>query len=179
MTPNRQGDFDGLCGIYALINACNAAIPKFGYEKRVDLFCVAVNYLNRRNMLKNTIIHGMSLKTLKILIKKFSKYSVNRLGYEIRFEKIAQKTGNIKGIINNIDNWLEENEGCFVVVGLEGFHNHWTCISKLYDKSFKIEDSCDLKRLDFRRLTSGELSAAKDLRIDKDEVLGIFSKKIP
>jgi len=104
-------------------------------------------------------------------------YSIKNFGYEIRYEKIAQDAGNIRGILSSIDTWLADNEKCFVIIGITGRCDHWTCVSRLCDNSLAIVDSDDLKRLNFSRLTSGDTYAERDLSIGKNEVFGISAVK--
>ena len=43
----RQGDLDGLCGVYSIINALSV-ISDFNQAKRQDLFYSLVNKLNHK-----------------------------------------------------------------------------------------------------------------------------------
>jgi hypothetical protein len=75
--PRRQGYFDYLCGLYAIVNACN----KVGGLKDGDdeaVFHHLVEYINSENKLYTALTHGMEFDEMRLLMEKVSnEYRIN------------------------------------------------------------------------------------------------------
>ena len=89
ITPYKQGAFDGLCGVYAIINALQLAAfvhRPLSRSKAQALFVDAITYLRREKAHLNPVAHGMSDHMMTLLAEfminrattKTLKYSVER-----------------------------------------------------------------------------------------------------
>jgi len=90
--PIRQGSIDGLCGVYSVMNATEAVIGKFHYDRRLKrkasqrrvLFKKLIGYLAKHDMLEEAMILGFDDIDAKggfidIAIKSVKKYQKRKL----------------------------------------------------------------------------------------------------
>ena len=166
--PIQQGNLDGLCGLYSTINAIDCLLD-LDYDDLIILFEIGIDYLDRRTNLKNTILNGMTIHMVQGIFNKY-KDTLSDWGWNISVQKF--EAGNIRGLIGQMQKWLNEENQC-LVVGIHGRFNHWTCIPRSFKKNVKFYDSDGLKQLHISRLTTGMANGSRDCIIDPGEVLGI------
>lgn len=117
--PLRQGSLDGLCGLYAVINAI--AVARWPYvpvsrPEATQLFEGGLYELNRSTDLKETIAEGMDWPTFRALAAALSLQAsvkpihvrMERLPYSVPLSSRQQSVRHCiktqKPIIANIDN---------------------------------------------------------------------------
>jgi hypothetical protein len=64
LPPLRQGSLDGLCGLYALINASRLALPSLAMRVCTRLFREALHWLLDRQSYPETLCDGLNVNTL-------------------------------------------------------------------------------------------------------------------
>ncbi|MFI5015436.1 MAG: hypothetical protein ACHQAY_24130 [Hyphomicrobiales bacterium] len=165
-TPYLQGQIDGLCGLYAIVNAfqclfpgtftdddawelmvklCEAIAPRFpaviwkgaGVEDTVMLFKAAQDYARQAKHLKGEIA----------VTRPFAKRKVER----------------VQDFWTEIGAWLDEgvrsDKKRVAFVGIGHPDNHWTVVTRKSERSVTFFDSWELKRLSLRQFTiSGEVA---------------------
>jgi hypothetical protein len=159
-TPYLQGQVDGLCGLYAIINAfqwlfpasftdddawelmtvlCAAIAHKFpaviwkgaGVEDTVTLFKAAESYAAKSRHLKGRIV----------VTRPFARRKIDR----------------VQDFWAEIGAWLDaapQGQGKrLACIGIGYPDNHWTVVTKKSEKSVTFFDSWELKRLALRQFT--------------------------
>lgn len=143
--PFTQGELDGLCGIYAVINAYRLLWGEdFSAERAAKLF---------KRMAKAAplaVFDGLGYHELLDLIALANRGVPAKLRLEVRtteFRKPAQ------GPAWRIDTYVkklreEVNEGGQVaILGIEKSHNHWTLLHKITSATVKFQDSQSITQL--------------------------------
>jgi hypothetical protein len=151
MRPLTQGELDGLCGVYAVVNAI-----KYLYNlKQVELeniFKEILKRLEEEHKLSQFIYEGLSGRNIsQILNYDFiqDKFPVK----EKPFHK--QKKEDLPVFWDILKTTLEDDGGVFIVsiskwdyYNNDTFFDHWSTVYKLTDKRIFFYDSDHLKRLD-------------------------------
>ena len=170
--PVRQGGLDGLCGLYAVINACNNLKMNLGHAERMKLFELGICYLDEKNILKNTMVSGMGITHVKAIIRVFKDYLVEEHGVKLISKPITANAGNINGLWTLLSQFMEDHDGA-VVLGLTGMHDHWTCVVDISDATLQLCDSDGLRRINKSYCTCGKLHGDLKHVLDVDEVLAL------
>jgi hypothetical protein len=159
-TPYLQGQIDGLCGLYGIVNAfqclfpgsfddddawelmvelCETIAPKFpaviwrgaGVADMVSLFETAQAYARKRKHLKGHIA----------VTRPFARRKIER----------------IESFWAELDNWLNADELTYskrvALIGLGLPDNHWTIVTRKTQRSVTFFDSWELKRLALHQFT--------------------------
>ena len=141
--PFQQGGLDSLCGLYSIVNA-ERFINQSSDEEAQQLFDDVIYTLARRgllaDMLSGGIIHTQMLMMLKRVVGR---------------KRISQVEIPWRGVPNPIlttfwksmQNFLDGTAGRAIILGLNGFHDHWTVIEKITNRSIHLYDSARIKNL--------------------------------
>lgn len=90
-TKHHQGSLDGLCGLYAAINAIDVMLVANGPEPAVEadnLMQAALAYLNTHNILEEAIGEGMPVVVQYRLLKAVLKFTRRTYGHSLTASKI-------------------------------------------------------------------------------------------
>lgn len=143
LPPFQQGGLDSLCGLYSIVNA-ERFINRSMDEEAQMLFNDLVYYLSRRRklayLLSEGIIHTQMLQILKRMVGK---------------KRISQVCIPWRGLPNpdlttfwrSMQDFLDGTPGRAIILGLNGFHDHWTVIENITSRSIFLYDSALIKRL--------------------------------
>ena len=174
----HQGEMDGLCGVYALVNAIiSLAGQRLSEKDGTDLFKELIRSIYRRNNRKRKekpitpiefIWDGASTRDISYMLKetmKFlgSKSSPNNVDqYWKRLEEAFNDSGGQKKCVAIIDyNWqIDSNKE-------EG---HWTCVTKVTENILFLHDSimspgAKLKKIYRSRCTLGNPTSRRPYRL--------------
>lgn len=172
--PLKQGNLDGLCGVYAVINAINSLLPDTKDCSMNELFAICINKLDNRTNLAKTILHGMSIHMIKEMLNDCKKFINEYTNYQLEYEFLTNNRRRINAVINDIKNDLNySNTAVLVGVAGPGFR-HWTTITKNFDDKIKFHDSDGLGKISISELTSGKRTASKEYNIQPDEIISIW-----
>lgn len=140
--PFVQGELDGLCGIYAVINAYRLLFgDQFGPEHAMRLF---------KKMAKSAplaVFEGLGYHELLDLISLANRAVPAKMRLEVRTQ-LFRKPANGPALKTNIFvNRLREEvneQNQVAILGLEKAHNHWTLVHRLTPSTIKLTDSDNL-----------------------------------
>ncbi len=142
LPPFQQGGLDSLCGLYSIVNA-ERFINHSSDESAQELFDSIIHYLSRRRLLAKLLIGGV----------------IHRQMVQILNDVVGDRIPNLwipwRGVPNpeldtfwrSLQNFLDGTPGRAVILGLDGYHEHWTVIDTITDKSIMLYDSALIKRL--------------------------------
>lgn len=152
--PFRQGDLDGLCSVYAVVNAVRLAIQahgRFSRERYNDFYEQIVDAVDRLQGFGKVSRDGMTTPTVGQLLKQTSEVVRANLGYELEVRRplLTRKRQSIRRAVDRLRLELME-PGTAVLLGLEGKYNHWTVSYRITATSILLHDSIGLKRLAIR-----------------------------
>lgn len=143
LPPFQQGGLDSLCGLYSIVNA-ERFINHSSDEETQKLFDDLVHYLARRRLLSKFLIGGIIHTEMLVILKKV-----------VGKKRIANVQIPWRGVSNpdlttfwkSMQYFLDETPGRAIILGLQGYHDHWTVIESITNRSILLYDSALIKRL--------------------------------
>lgn len=163
----KQGQFDGLCGLYSIVNAVTLMT-----EQKVDqeaLMRAMIEYLERKKELGATFLNGANRFRLVRLMGVARTHCLLEFGPRLAWAKpLLNDRDRITGKGLTVDDFWSrmiehhrENGDGSIILGLNGRHVHWTCVHSISDRSIKTADSGNenhfsIARIDRRYCTTGK-----------------------
>jgi hypothetical protein len=159
--PYRQGDLDGLCGVYAIVNAvmlfCDQPTDRFADR----LFRHLMRAL-KRDLQANavvTVYRGMSRTTLVKLIAEACTFIKRSDGNDLEVSLMPRSSAvETQARTKTLDTfWLQLRArfapGTVAIVGLSGALEHWSLLYRVTSKRLHFIDSSGLTSLHQREVT--------------------------
>jgi hypothetical protein len=143
LTPFQQGGLDSLCGLYSIINA-ERIINHSSDDETQQLFDDLIHYLSRRGLLTKFLIGGIiHTEMLVILNKVVGKKRISNA--EIPWRGVQNP--DLTTFWKSMQYFLDGTPGRAIILGLKGYHDHWTVIESITNRSIKLYDSALIQRL--------------------------------
>ena len=143
LPPFQQGGLDSLCGLYSIVNA-ERFINHSSDEETQQLFDDLIHFLSRRGLLGKLLIRGViHTQMLLILDKVVGKERISNV--QIPWRGVPNP--DLTTFWNSMQNFLDGTSGRAIILGLQGFHDHWTVIETISNRSINLYDSALIKRL--------------------------------
>lgn len=150
MPPFQQGGLDSLCGLYSVINA-ERIINHSTDDETQQLFDGLIHYLSRRRLLSKFLIGGIIHTEMLVILKKVvGKKRISNV--EIPWRGVQNP--DLTTFWKSMQNFLDGTPGRAIILGLQGYHDHWTVIEKITSRSILLYDSALIKRLTRSRCTT-------------------------
>ncbi|RSV12328.1 hypothetical protein CA235_17320 [Sphingomonas sp. ABOLF] len=148
--PYRQGDLDGLCGIYAVVNALLLLTAKAAPWTRTysrSLFRRGVAMINAKGDLDAVILDGMAPERWFKLVEALAEQVASDLRLDIHVDRLETGSASIRFplVQEAIEAALARD--ALVLVLLDGVHQHYTVIASHTPQQFLLYDSLGLRRL--------------------------------
>lgn len=165
LTPMLQGEFDKLCGIYAVINAVRLAWEKSAPVKMRAcraMFAAGIELMTRMELLDEAAISGISHKHWRLLSKRLAKFASDD-GFEFSIERPARSGWTS---VHHAFAWIHESleQGKPVLLALDGKLKHYTVVAGSTADTLLLFDSTGLQ---FVRKSSCGLSGSYHLIVPK------------
>jgi hypothetical protein len=143
LLPFQQGGLDSLCGLYSIINA-ERIVNRSSDEDAQKLFDDLIHFLSRRGLLSKLLIGGILHPQMLLILDKV-----------VGKQRIAEVTIPWRGVPNpdlttfwkSMQSFLDGTPGRAIILGMEGYHEHWTVIEAITSRSILLFDSAKIKRL--------------------------------
>ena len=142
LPPFQQGGLDSLCGLYSIVNA-ERIINHSSDEETQQLFDNLIHYLSRRRLLAKFLIDGIIHSDMLIILDKVVGERISRV--EVPWRGIPNPELTI--FWKSMHHFLDGTPGRAIILGLQGYHDHWTVIETITNRSIKLYDSSLIKRL--------------------------------
>ena len=143
LPPFQQGGLDSLCGLYSIINA-ERFINHSTDEETQQIFDDLVNFLARRKLLSKLLIGGIiHTEMLMILDKVVGKQRIANVYVPWR----GVPNPDLTTFWKSIQFFLDGTPRRAVILGLDGYHDHWTVIESITNRTIILYDSALIKRL--------------------------------
>lgn len=150
----RQGDLDGLCGVYSIVNALRYVFH-LRDEQCQKLFGKLLKALEQDcGCLHQTLLTGMYLPRLKRLVGVASQC---RLGdRDIIFQARPLRLKRDQCSLPHLWAVLERELGptCVAIVGVTGATDHWCVVYRVTSKTLWLLDSSGQTRMNRSRCTT-------------------------
>jgi len=138
--PYQQGDLDGLCGVYALVNAVDYLCGPLSRRKAIQLFEQILTHLEAKAPLASRCTNGIVINEIAGILKTVicQHYPIQRYKPFHR-----QPWVNKSRYIKTLREFLQQ-PNTIVLLALEGYHSHWTLVHQITDKTLMTYDSSEI-----------------------------------
>lgn len=143
LPPFQQGGLDSLCGLYSIVNA-ERFINRSVDDETQKLFDDLIHYLARRKLLSKFLIGGILHKEMLVILKKV--VGKRRIA-NVRIPWRGVPNPDLTTFWKSMQSFLDNTPGRAIILGLQGYHDHWTVIEKITNRSILLYDSALIKRL--------------------------------
>lgn len=145
--PYQQGQLDGFCGLYCIVNAVRylglLGSKVHGQQLMAELCAVLETQCGLEERFQDGTDPAEIVSLLKQIVEP--QYGVKRIR---PFHKVAART-TFTDYASVIRTFLATKNG-IVLVSLGGYHDHWSLVRRVTSRSFLFYDSDGLKQLAFR-----------------------------
>lgn len=172
--PLTQGELDGLCGLYAIINAIRLAYaPSLTIELREarHLFTQGIGFLGDQGWLGPSVKNGMRRKRQTNLAVMLADCAFRDLGRPISIRPLSVSLAKQADVI-----WNEIETGHPVCALFGGALDHYTVLSGVSDTRYQFFDSTGLSWV---RRSSCEFSGGKKKARHRIKRRSLFSVAAP
>jgi hypothetical protein len=155
LPPFQQGGLDSLCGLYSIVNA-ERIINRSSDEHAQELFDTMVHFLSRKRLLTRILLDGVIHSHMLLILEKV----VNGRVPAVEIPWRSQPTPELDSFWESMREFLDGTPGRAIILGLNGYHDHWTVVESISRKSIFLYDSDRI-----RRLPRSECSTARHRRM--------------
>jgi len=162
MKALTQGELDGLCGVYSILNALKL-LQRTSYRESRELFFEILRAMEPRKKISWLIQEGMTDRDMGYVYRE-----IIQKRYPVRAFKPFHKQSDIGlgAYWNQVQEFLGSGNGRVVNLVAEGFDwGHWTVVWKATPKTLYLLDSDVMRRLDRRKCTTQRLSINRNFLI--------------
>jgi len=142
LPPFQQGGLDSLCGLYSIVNA-ERIINGSTADQAQELFNTMVRFLSHRRMLARILLDGVIHNHMLLILKQVVNGRIPR----IETPWNGQPTPDLDTFWASMRLFLDGTPGRAIILGLNGYHDHWTVIQHITSKSIFLYDSAKISPL--------------------------------
>src|SRR5215203_2114674 len=146
--PYHQGQLDGLCGVYAFINAVRLVCPEHINDAAAkDLFRELLEKIAKRRDFE-AVWNGMCPSILWPLMHAACHYVRWEFGARVEVQPLhaGASPPGLSRTWSKLQGYLDQ-QGTAAIICLGGRHQHWTVARKATARSIRLVDSGNLKLL--------------------------------
>lgn len=138
-----QGNLDGLCGVYSVVNASlHLSRRRLNQDQVKQLFRKLCSQLGRDRRLEDTLFDGMNFRTLGKLITTAATYlNEEGCGHLRRKIAFASAPSGLAEFWDAVTDHIEKHGPGSVILGMSGKHDHWTCVGSIGENRISLVDS--------------------------------------
>lgn len=152
----KQGQLDGLCGIYAVINALRLLV-RISRDECYELIYESVLVIEKKKPVSDFIIDGISVFDVSVIIRDIvcPQYDVTRTK---PFHRRAQVS--VDEYWDTLGQFMGSGEQRSVIMAIETHHwGHWTVVRRVTEKQLILYDSGQCKVVNRRHCSTSMLSS--------------------
>ncbi len=142
LPPFQQGGLDSLCGLYSIVNA-ERFINHSSDDAAQELFDSIIHYLSRRRLLAKLLIGGVIHRQMLQIMNDVVGDRIPNLWIPWR----GVPTPELDAFWRSVQSFLDGTPGRAIILGMQGYHDHWTVIENISERSIGLYDSALIKRL--------------------------------
>lgn len=162
--PYSQGNLDGFCGLYSVINSTKLIIKNITQDDSTDLIhkCITALETIKNKPLSSIFINGISTHDVSCIIK-----NVIEQHYPIKRYKPFQCRSDISihEYWETMKTFLEaETSAAIICIGKKDW-SHWTVAKSASNKRIYINDSGSIKHINKNRCSLNGITKETPLRI--------------
>src|SRR5688500_2123665 len=137
----RQGDLDGLCGIYSVVNALRHLL-QLNKEQSQELFERLVKALVQDSRRPHKLlIEGIFFRRLKQLAAAARRFRLadRDLSFQVRTLRLRREERTIARLWATLGQ--EVGPACVAIIRITGADNHWCVVYQVTPKTLRLLDS--------------------------------------
>lgn len=142
LPPFQQGGLDSLCGLYSIVNA-ERIINRSSDQQAQLLFDEMVHFLAQKRLLTRILLDGVIHRHMLLILDRV----VNGRVPNIETRWLGQPTPELDQFWESMRSFLDGTPGRAIILGLNGFHDHWTVVQKITRTAVFLYDSNEIRRL--------------------------------
>ena len=159
--PYRQGDLDGLCGLYSIVNAVRVLCPEVGNAGASALFDHVMQALPLAGInVAIAVVGGIGRGVMARLMRAAMRYVADEFDIELtitRLPKAQRRSMSLDALWRALGEELSPR--CVAVLSLDGRHEHWTVAIGVTPQQISLYDSGELGALRRSSCTVGRATA--------------------
>lgn len=164
-----QGNCDNLCGVYASINAAllsTEGIAKFSKKQVKEWFQLIITDLSKHHKLLTVHKEGSPVELVENYIQLLQTQVADNviLSY---YKPFTEKT-RISTALKKLST-ISQQSNKAVIIGIEGFYDHWSLVSKITSDRVFLNDSDGLKFLNIKNMPKRYNLTVEDTIVIKAE----------
>lgn len=162
--PYGQGNLDGFCGLYSVINSTKLIIKNISQEDSKDLIheCITALERIRNKQLSSIFIEGISAHDVSCIFK-----NVIEQHYPIKRYKPFHSRADVSihEYWETMKTFLDaETSAAIICIGKKDW-SHWTVAKSASDKRIYVNDSGSIKHINKTHCSLNEITKETPLRI--------------
>jgi hypothetical protein len=141
-TPFEQGDLDGLCGVYAVVNATRLAAQPYRRLSAADgedLFAALLKELAAAGRLRGFVTGGLGARTLARLLRRASRWLRKQHGLTLEISRPFRKANTPEP--EDCRRVLAEHLARPGTAAIVGTAEHWTVVRAVTPRRLLLTDS--------------------------------------
>lgn len=151
-TKYSQGNCDNLCGVYASINATllsTEGLAKFSKKQVKEWFQLIIADLSKHHKLLTVHKEGSPVELVENYIQLLQTQLADNviLSYYKPFNDKTRISTALKKL-----SVISQQSNKAVIIGIEGFYDHWSLVSKITSDRVILNDSDGLKYLNIKNM---------------------------
>ena len=165
--PYQQGELDGLCGVYSVINAVRLLCPELTGSDAEYLFDRIVQSLDGAVANPTAcIVGGVGLRLVRCLLKEIAAELAAEYDVTLRVRRLprnVRQSRSISVVWQELTDTLSPT--CVAIIGIYGRRSHWTVAQSAAEARLQLFDSCKMRTLRRSDCTVGRTSSRTGLSI--------------
>jgi len=155
MQPFRQGDLDGLCGVYSVLNA----LKSLGYRENLEGWQVILaeifEYLHENKKSTFFFIEGINTPDISRVLKHIAC-----INHSITYSKpFHNRLVSLAELWETLQSHFESDNKRSAILCIEGqYYSHWTVVASISEKRLTLFDSDRIKWINRCQCTTSELT---------------------
>lgn len=158
LSPLKQGDLSGLCGLYSMMNAVQLVLypRRLTQKQQHGLFAEGISVLSRHRALKGVLGAGMDENLWEKIGRALVEKARADVGSSLRLRRLLVGQGSQSGrlLLKAIERALAG--GSPVLICLGGTLDHYTVVCGSGDRTLKLFDSSGLNWIGTHAIGLGE-----------------------
>ena len=149
--PLLQGELDGLCGVYAVINALSWLIGRRRRVRRTSLgllFAYLVHALEEEAGALEALIDGIAVRSILTMLGVAGLIVKAEHGVELTVHRpfLRQAKPPLAALITEMREGGIRGDTAYLI-GIGGWSNHWSVCIGASAASLRLRDSCGMRHL--------------------------------
>ena len=166
LKPLRQGDLDGLCGVYAILNALQWLLPR---ARNPDYLTALFDDIIGAIYTIDNIKDGGEEPELTNVFQFIKERVADDFGAVMEMSVLAGAEGKFEQPDRAIAAAFAEARSGVLILGFEGLDSHWTVVRGMTTTEVILFDSWEYRTFDRGTLVWSRL--AKDVSSSKEVVV--------